>query len=230
TNASLEGARVHYANLEGSILTGVRIFDASFQNCSLRNVTCEYVDIQKRGEGSRRLPEDRDFEDGEFEEFFGKYKDIYSMIESDVKERREMNHAFISYVNEDIEAATRLCDDLRKSGIKVWIDSKMLQPGAKWQAAIRNAIQDGAFFIACFSQKYSRRDKSYMNKELRIAVDKMMEMPNDRVWFIPVKLSPCDIPDFSIGGNETFRDIQWVDLSQDWAEGVQRIVHIIKGD
>lgn len=50
----------------------------------------------------------------------------------------------------------------------------------------------------------------------------------DRSWFIPVKLSECQIPDRSIGAGETLLDLQYVELFCDWDDGVSRIVAVIQ--
>jgi K+-sensing histidine kinase KdpD len=43
-----------------------------------------------------------------------------------------------------------------------------------------------------------------------------------------VKLTPCDIPEKKIGPGETLRDIQWVDLHQDWNSGISRMLSVIR--
>lgn len=141
-----------------------------------------------------------------------------------------MNRVFISYVTEDSILVNNLVNKLKTAGIELWIDKDNLVPGIRWQKDIRNAIENGIYFLACFSQNYSLKNKSYMNKELKIAIEQLTEMPQNRIWFIPIKLSPCDIPDFSIGGNETLNDIQWVELHTDWNAGVNKLINVIKKD
>ncbi len=77
-----------------------------------------------------------------------------------------MAHVFISYVHENEEDVQRLCDELTRHGVKVWLDRNDIKPGFRWKDAIREAIQQGDFFIACFSEQYRSRDKNYMNEEL----------------------------------------------------------------
>ena len=145
-----------------------------------------------------------------------------------------MQHVFISYMHENTDVVDRLCEELTSCGIKVWLDRNDIKPGARWKDAIRNAIREGAFFIACFSKEYNRRsktDKTYMNEELTIAIEELRQRPTDRVWFIPVKLNKCEIPDRSIGGGETLKeDLQHVKLYQNWDTGIQRIVKVIQSE
>ena len=82
-----------------------------------------------------------------------------------------MKHVFISYVREDQETVDRLCKELRSRGVKVWLDREDILPGQRWRESIRSAVKDGAFFIACFSDHYSARERSYMNEELTLFLD-----------------------------------------------------------
>jgi hypothetical protein len=78
-------------------------------------------------------------------------------------------HAFISYVRENRAAVDRLAEDLRSFGVRVWLDRNDIMPGQWWKDAINEAIQNGAFFIACFSKELNERQETYMHGELRLA-------------------------------------------------------------
>ena len=121
-----------------------------------------------------------------------------------------MAHVFISYMHSNERLVQRLCNDLTDQGIRVWIDRNSISPGVRWRQAIRRAIRDGAFFIACFSKQYSERDRSYMNEELVLAIEELRLRPTDMAWFIPVKLNRCEIPDRDIGAGATLQDLQYV--------------------
>ena len=82
-----------------------------------------------------------------------------------------MTHVFVSYIHENQEEVVRLRDDLSAGGVDVWLDREQITPGQRWQQAIRAAVEDGAFFIACFSQEYMGRSRSYMNEELTLAME-----------------------------------------------------------
>ena len=66
-----------------------------------------------------------------------------------------------------------------------------------------------------------------MNEELAIAMDELRLRPTERIWFIPVLLSDCDIPDRQIGGGESLCDIQWVSLHEDWDAGISRLLSVV---
>lgn len=138
------------------------------------------------------------------------------------------HHVFVSYVRDDSSIVDRLCSDLLNQGINTWVDRENLYPGQRWKSAIRQAISDGAFFVSCFSKSFTERVKSYMNEEILLAIDELRQRPTDRVWFIPVKLTECEIPDRTIGGGETLKDLQYVELYKDWEIGIGKIVESIK--
>ena len=137
-------------------------------------------------------------------------------------------HVFVSYVHEDRQSVENLCVELKRYDISVWLDREKIRPGERWQVSIRRAIEDGAFFIACFSPSYNARGNSYMNVELTIAIDQLRSRPTDRAWFIPILFRGGVVPDRPIGGGETLRDIQWVDLGEDWDDGVRRILSVLR--
>ena len=144
-----------------------------------------------------------------------------------------MEHVFISYVTENWTEVKKVYDVLKSHDIEVWIDRNDIAPGSRWKDAIRNAIREGAFFIACFSKEYNKRsqtDKTYMNEELTIAIEELRQRPTDRVWFIPVQLNKCKIPDRNIGAGETLHDLQHVKLYKDWDDGIERIVKVIQSE
>ena len=139
-----------------------------------------------------------------------------------------MDKVFVSYVNENFQMVDMLYQELDSCGIQVWLDRNDIAPGLRWKQEIRRAIQQGAFFIACFSQEYDERDKTYMNEELTIAIEELRQRRTDSAWFIPVKLNECEIADRDIGGGDTLRDFQHVNLYEDWDNGIRRILKVIQ--
>lgn len=139
-----------------------------------------------------------------------------------------MEHVFISYVKENRTEVDRLCDVLSSHSIRVWRDKNDIPPGARWPQTIRGAIREGAFFIACFSKEYHERDKTFMNEELTVAIEELRQHSVDRIWFIPVQLNECEIPEFDIGKGETLEVFQSTKLYENWEDGIQRILNVIQ--
>lgn len=125
----------------------------------------------------------------------------------------EAKHVFISYVREDSNKVDGLCRVLEAAGIPYWRDRKDLGPGDAWRAKIQSAIRDGSLvFLACFSDNSRAKDKSYMNEELTLAVQEFRQMPPGRVWLIPVRFDPGDVPTWDLGAGRTLSDLNYSDL------------------
>src|SRR4051812_48198716 len=99
-----------------------------------------------------------------------------------------MSHVFISYVRQDSEVVEHLCNDLGHRGVSFWIDRRDIRPGTRWKLAIRKAIREGDFFLACFSRAYIERSSTYMNEELTLAIETLRQKASDQAWLIPVLL------------------------------------------
>jgi HEAT repeat protein len=139
-------------------------------------------------------------------------------------------HVFISYVRQNRDEVDRLAEILRNNGVTVWLDRNNLEPGTRWRIAIKRAIQNGNFFIACFSHEYSQRDRTYMSEEITVAIDELRLRPSDRTWFIPVLLNETTISTRQISNSEYLEDIQAIKLYEDWNDGISRILKVLKYD
>ncbi|MBI3377247.1 MAG: toll/interleukin-1 receptor domain-containing protein [Nitrospirae bacterium] len=141
-----------------------------------------------------------------------------------------MKKVFISYVRSNSEAVDRICDELRKNAIEYWIDREQIKPGTLWKTAIKEAINDGAYFLACFSREYEERTETHMNEEIILAVEILRKKHFNSGWFIPVKLSDCNIPSYNIGAGSTLQDIHYLEFHKDWERGINRLIDMIKRD
>ena len=139
-----------------------------------------------------------------------------------------MAHVFISYVHENEAQVQRLADELTQRGLKIWLDKTEIKPGHRWQDAVAEAIHKGDFFVACFSKEYNKKNKSYMNEEITLAIERLRQAPRSRAWFIPVLFSG-EVPNWRIGAGETLHNIQWVELNEiNWDKGIQQILRTIQ--
>ena len=141
-----------------------------------------------------------------------------------------MKRIFISYVRENEEKVDRLYKDLKSRGLKVWLDKENILGGRDWKAEVRRAIQDGDFFIACFSKEYYDRDRTFMLDEVTTAIDKLRERHHTQSWFIPVKLDDSGIPDIDIGAGKTLQNLQYISLNEDWEVGIQKLLKSIRSE
>jgi hypothetical protein len=127
------------------------------------------------------------------------------------------------YANRDV--VDRLSESLR--GVTIWLDRSDIEAGSRWRDAITKAIRSSAFFIACFSNEYNQRDRTYMNEELIIAIDELRANPSDKTWFIPVLIEDTKIPSRPITAVESLSDIQAVKLYEDWEQGIEKIMRVL---
>ena len=84
------------------------------------------------------------------------------------------------------------------------------------------------YYIACFTKNYCDKIESHLVEELIIAFERLQITQADKTWFIPVKILRCEIPDRKIGAGLTLRDCQWIDLTEGWNKGLQKMVEVIK--
>ncbi len=152
---------------------------------------------------------------------------LVNHINMEIKHARGMRHVFISYCHENKADVDRLCHALASHGIRIWLDRENIGPGTPWKQAIQQAIQQGDFFVSCFSKEANARNQTYMSEELNLAIAELHRRSIDKVWFIPVKLNECEIPNIDIGGGETLQDLQYVDLHENWEIGIQRLLNTI---
>ncbi len=140
----------------------------------------------------------------------------------------ESKKVFISYIRENFDEIDRICKKLDEEGIGYWIDHNDIDPGKYWKKAIKNAISNGAYFIACFSKEYNEKSATYMNEEILVAIEVLRTMPFDSGLFIPIKLSECEIPDIDIGAGYTLKDIHYLKFHEDWDAQIKRLIDMIK--
>jgi hypothetical protein len=124
---------------------------------------------------------------------------------------------FISYARQDTEAANRLYNDLKLSGLEPWLDTESLLGGENWRISIKEAIRNSRYFVALLSSN-SVEKIGYVQRELKEALEVLLEFPQSKRFIIPVRLDETRVDD------EKLREIHIVDLFPDWKEGIRKIL------
>jgi hypothetical protein len=62
--------------------------------------------------------------------------------------------------------------------------------------------------LLIFFSKHSVAKQGYIQREFRLALDTLEEMPSDAIHTIPIRLDGCQIP-------EQLRPLQWSDLAEE---------------
>ena len=111
---------------------------------------------------------------------------------------------FLCHASADKPKVRELHRYLRRRGIKPWFDEIDLIGGQDWQVEIPKALATSDAIIICLT-KNSVDKEGYVQKEIKFALDKALEMPEGRIYLIPVRFEECEVP-FSLSR------YQWVDL------------------
>jgi len=111
---------------------------------------------------------------------------------------------FLCHSSGDKAQVKQLYDFLSKSGAAPWLDSEELLPGQDWNLEINKALDDSDVILLCLSKK-SVDKEGYVQKEIRLALDRALEMPDGRIFLIPARLEECELP-------YKIRTYQWVDV------------------
>ena len=137
-----------------------------------------------------------------------------------------MLRVFLAHAKEDEAAVVALYDRLKQSGYCPWLDKEDLLPGQNWRAEIPKAIKKSDVFIACLSQR-SISKHGYVQREFKMALNAYADKPPGSIYFVPVRLDDCSIPDLrqeEYGVN--LRDIHWVDLFR--SDGYKRLMKALE--
>ena len=124
---------------------------------------------------------------------------------------------FLSYAKEDIASARKLYASLRnETFVDVWFDEESLIPGQNWEKEISKAIKTSDIFIALISRN-SVNKRGIVQKELKEAVEVMQELPQGKIYLIPVRL------DNITPSHDFLSELHWINLFEDWSRGIQKI-------
>jgi hypothetical protein len=125
---------------------------------------------------------------------------------------------FLSAARADWDRVSPVYRALAESGLRPWLDVQDLLPGEMWQDAIERAIFQARAFVV-FVSAASVTKGSYVQKELRLALDRMDRMSERKAFLIPVRLDP-------VKPAGTLARLQWIDL--DGPEGLERLIETIR--
>jgi hypothetical protein len=142
-------------------------------------------------------------------------------IQTDANQKNDL--IFISYAREDFDYAIRLYNDLKNAGLKPWFDKEELLPGQNWDREIKRAVRNCRFFLPMFSSR-SVEKRGYIQREFRLGIETLEEIPEDQIFIIPIRIDECQIP------FDKLSKIQYQDMFPDWDRGFQKIIKVIKNN
>jgi hypothetical protein len=121
---------------------------------------------------------------------------------------------FLCHSSGDKVEVKNLYELLVERGANPWLDSEKILPGQEWNLEINKALDDSDVILLCLS-KQSVDKEGYVQKEIRLALDRALEMPEGRIFLIPTRLEECELP-------YKIKNYQWVDLFT--ADGIEKLM------
>lgn len=100
---------------------------------------------------------------------------------------------FLCHASQDKPEVLKLHRNLKRRGVKPWLDQLDLLPGENWEIEIPNALFSSDVILVCLS-KSSIDKEGYVQKEITFALDKALEKPDGTIFIVPVKLEECELP------------------------------------
>src|SRR5947209_4617342 len=129
---------------------------------------------------------------------------------------------FLCYASEDLTVVQALYRSLTKAGFNVWMSAQRLLPGQNWESEIKKALNNSELIIVCLSS-ISIQKRSFVQKEIRQALNRMEEKLEGDIYLIPARLDDCPLPD-------SLSHIQAVDLfKQDGLHQLTRAIQTAAG-
>ncbi len=128
----------------------------------------------------------------------------------------DSKQGFLSYSHQDRDFAEQIARELRDKGVDVWLDKWEIQPG---DSLIQKIFSEGLHGCDVFLVLLSPASvaSNWVRQELDAAMIRKIE---GITRIIPVIKEKCELP-------APLRALLWVDLSQNFNEGIRQIVHAI---
>jgi hypothetical protein len=128
---------------------------------------------------------------------------------------------FLCHASEDKAQVRDVYHRLRAiDGFEPWLDEEELLPGQDWTREIPLALKTSDF-ILIFLSRASVAKRSYVQREMKLALDAWQELPEGTIRTIPVRLNDCNVPD-------QFRHYHWANFFD--PNGFDRIVRAIRAE
>jgi hypothetical protein len=121
-------------------------------------------------------------------------------------EEQKADLVFLSYAKPDQDRVLEFADALSANGLNVWIDCKELKAGHNWDFEIKRALTHASLIVVFLSENSVDR-RGYVQREIKIALDKYEEKLVSDIYIIPVLLDDNAIVP------EALKGIQWVRAS-----------------
>jgi len=120
---------------------------------------------------------------------------------------------FFSYARSDSDFALGLARDLRAASIDIWVDQLDIQPGATWDRAVEDALQECTGLLVVLTPNAV---------DSRSVMDEVSYALEENKWVIPVIYRECKLP-FRL------KRVQHTDFTGDYNGGLSRLIQVLGG-
>jgi hypothetical protein len=100
---------------------------------------------------------------------------------------------FLCYARQNQASVRKLFEHLKYLGVAPWMDVEDLVPGQLWEEEIHKAVNASDAVVVCLS-KLSISKAGFLQKEIRMVLDKADEKVPGTIFVIPIRLEECEIP------------------------------------
>ncbi len=98
---------------------------------------------------------------------------------------------FICHASEDKNYAASLYAKLEQAGIRPWLDKENLENlrgGDNWDEEIRIIMKESNYVVILQSSNLAKKIEGYVNKKIKMALDRQMDFVRGIRFIIPVKI------------------------------------------
>jgi formylglycine-generating enzyme required for sulfatase activity len=123
---------------------------------------------------------------------------------------------FISHSSQDADDALRLAEDLKRTGLEVWLDEWEIAVGDRITQKIQRGIS-GADYLAVWITETSLQSR-WVETEWQTKYES--ETSSGRVTVLPLLAENCTLPDFLAGK-------RYADFRHDYAKGLADLLKVV---
>jgi len=100
---------------------------------------------------------------------------------------------FLCHSSVDKPKVRKLYRKLQNQGFDPWLDEVNLIGGQDWKIEIPKALANSDAIIICLTKNSIDRE-GYIQKEIKFALDRALNMPEGQIFIIPVRFEECEAP------------------------------------
>jgi formylglycine-generating enzyme required for sulfatase activity len=120
---------------------------------------------------------------------------------------------FISYSHRDRDFVDHLAEDLKASGVDVWLDRWEIRVGESLTRRVSEGIHEAGYLAVVLSPHSVKSE--WVQRELNAGLVKGLN--SKRVFLLPILKAPCEIP-------AIIADIKWADFRESYDHGIQELL------